>query len=90
MLTLCLYSLLLPPQTDRKRDWAGLRLALGKVLSAAMLHKRFTGKKPSSVARLTRLMVLCACSSGKRPKTQLNTVGAVIAPAKRVAGSAHM
>ena len=40
------------------------------MLSAFTLHERFTAENQSPMPRLTRLMVLCACSSGKRLEMQ--------------------
>ena len=50
-------------EPDREERWAGLCLA-DDVLSAHELHDEFAKKAAKSKASLTRLMVLCACSSG--------------------------
>ena len=57
------------PLSERETNWAGLCLADEQVLSAQELHAIFTEEDPSPAARLTRLMVLCACSSGTRIAT---------------------
>ena len=50
--------------SEREKDWAGLSLAGGEVLSAYELHESFVESKASAKLLLTRLLVLCACSSG--------------------------
>ena len=64
LIDLCLSQ---PP--DRESDWAGLCLADEEVLSAFELHEEFTKKRDSgSMRSRTRLMALCACSSGAVPR----------------------
>ena len=55
--------------SDREQDWAGLCLFDGEVLSAYELHEKFTEEEENSdpIKSRTRLMTLCACSSGAVP-----------------------
>ena len=57
-----------PQPSDRKEDWAGLCLANDEVLSAYELHEEFTKEGSDLKESRTRLMVLCACSSGAVPR----------------------
>ena len=57
-----------PQPSDRKEDWAGLCLANDEVLSAYELHEEFTKEGSDSKKTRTRLMTLCACSSGAVPR----------------------
>ena len=54
--------------SDREEDWAGLCLANDEVLSASELHEEFTKEGSDSKNTRTRLMTLCACSSGAAPR----------------------
>ena len=60
------------PPSDREKGWAGICLPSDEILSAAELHERFTNDSPSPVAWFARLLVLCACSSGKRLETTIS------------------
>ena len=54
----------IPIPPEKEKHWVGLCLADDEVLSARELHEILTEENSNPVLRLTRLMVLCACSSG--------------------------
>ena len=71
-----IHSLVEP--ADREENWAGLSLPSGETLSANELNDHFTEKSSSRTAWLTRLMVLCACSSGRHVRARLHRGNIII------------
>ena len=51
-----------------EKDWAGLHLAKKSILSANELHELFTKEDGNPLVPRARLLVLCACVSGKQRK----------------------
>ena len=64
LLLLVVFNFGLVMSSEKDKDWAGLYLASKEVLTAYDLHESFAENKSSVALSLTRLLVLCACSSG--------------------------
>ena len=56
-------------------EWAGIELAGRSVLSANDLHEHFTEDDGSAPASYARLLVLCACMSGKPERETGQSLG---------------